>query len=99
MPVFIAALIGALVQAAGTLVGRVLISLGIGYVAYSGLDVSITWVRDQAIASLSGLAGQTVQAAGVLRIGTCISILTSAMLARITLNGLTGGVLKKMVVK
>ena len=40
MPVFIAALIGGLVSAAGSLVGRVLVSLGIGYVVFSGLDVS-----------------------------------------------------------
>jgi len=99
MPVFIAALIGALVSAAGTIVGKVLISLGIGYVAYTGMDVSITWVRDQALANLSGLGADIVNMAGVLRIGSAINILTSAMLARLTLNGLTSGVLKKMVVK
>lgn len=99
MPLFIAALWGALIQIAGTLVGKVLISLGIGYVAYSGMDVSISWVRDLALSNLSALGADTVKVAGLLKIGTAVNILTSAMLARLALNGLTGGVLKKMVVK
>lgn len=99
MPVFLGALIGALVQGMGTLVGRVLISLGISYVAYKGMDVSIEWARDQALSHLSGLGADVVVMAGKLQIGTAINILTSAMVGRLIVNGLAGGVLKKMVVK
>ncbi|MGM9480323.1 DUF2523 family protein [Roseateles sp. NT4] len=41
VPLFLGALIGALISAAGTLVGRVLLSLGIGYASYSGIDAGL----------------------------------------------------------
>jgi len=99
MPLFIAALIGALVQAAGTLVGKVLLSLGIGYVSYTGVDASITFARDALIQSFNGLPPVALQVAGTMKLGVCVSILTSALVARMTLAGLTSGSIKKMVVK
>ena len=48
MPIFIAALLGGLIQAAGTLVGRVLLSLGFGYVSYTALDSSLSWIKSSA---------------------------------------------------
>jgi hypothetical protein len=99
MQIFIAALIGALVQAAGSLVGRVLLSLGIGYATYSGIDLSISWVRDQAIANIGALPANAILVLGAAKVGTCISILTSALLVRLTLSGLTSGTLKKFTVK
>jgi hypothetical protein len=95
---WIAALLGALVQAAGTLVGKVLVSLGIGYVVYSGVDTSIGWAKDYALANIQSLPTAMVQVLGVLQVGRIISILTSALVVRVTLAGLTGGV-KKMVMK
>jgi len=97
MPLFLAALIGALVDACGTLVGRVLVSLGIGYVAFSGVDVSIEWARDYAVQSFSGLPPQALAVAGALQIGTAISILSSALTTRMVLQGLTGGTIRRMV--
>lgn len=99
MPLFLGALIGALIQAAGTLVGKVLISLGIGYATFTGVDASITWARDYALSSVAGVGGTTLQVLSTLKIGTCISILSSAFTARLLLNGLTGGTIKKMVLK
>lgn len=99
MPLFLASLIGALVQAAGTLVGKVLLSLGIGYVAFQGIDTSITWAKAAVLSNIGAAGAQTVAAAGAMKVGTCISILTSALTARMTLNGLTSGTLKKMVLK
>jgi len=99
MPLFIAALIGALIQAAGSLVGQVLISLGIGYVVFSGVDASIGWARDFAVANISALDANTVQALGLMKIGVCISMLTSALVARLTIKGMTGGTIKRMTVK
>jgi hypothetical protein len=99
MPLFIGALLGALIQIAGTLVGKVLLSLGIGYVTYSGVDTSIGWVKAFALSHISATSSQTVAAASTMQVGTCISILTSALVARMVMNGLTSGALKKMVVK
>lgn len=98
MPFLIAALIGGLVQAASTLVGRVLIALGITWVAYEGIDVLMTSARDAAIAQWANL-GQVAVYAGVLQVGTVVNILSSAWVAAMTVRGLSGGTLKAMVQK
>lgn len=99
MPVFIAALLGGLVQAAGTLVGRVLISLGIGYASYSGLDASLGWLRQMIAAQWSGLPAQTMAVASALQLGSGVSVILSAISARLVLEGMTSGVVKRMVLK
>lgn len=99
MQIFISALIGALITAAGSLVGRVLLSLGIGAIAFTGIDASINWARDLALDHLSSTGGNTLRVISTLKIGTCFSIVSSALAARLLLNGLTGGVMKKWVVK
>jgi len=99
MPVFIAALLGGLIQAAGSLVGSVLISLGIGYVAYQGLDTSLTWLSSQIAGSTSGLGAQAMAVLSALQAGSGLAVLTSALAARLVVDGLTSGVMKKMVLK
>lgn len=100
MPVWVAAIIGGLIEAAGTLVGKVLVSLGIGYAVYTGVDVSIGWARDQLLASIAGLPADAIGIASALRVGVAISILTSALVLRMTFNGLAaGGSVRRMVGK
>lgn len=99
MQIFIGALIGALIQVLGTLVGKILISLGIGYAVYSGVDVSIAYARDFFIMNISAQGGNAVAVASTLKVGTCISIITSAITTRLTINGLTNGSLKRFTMK
>lgn len=99
MPVIVAAIIGAIVEMAGTLVGKVLVSLGIGYAVYSGVDVSITWARDLCLSSFSGLPADAVGIASTMKVGVCISMVTSAYVVRMTLQGLTSGSIRRMVQK
>lgn len=97
MPIFLAALLGGLVDIAGTLVGRVLVSLGVGYASYTGIDASLDWMRDQVASSFTGLPSQALAVASLLQIGPAISILFSALAARLVLAGMTGGTIKKLV--
>lgn len=99
MPVFIAALLGGLIQAAGTLVGRVLISLGFGYVTFTGLDASLEWVKSQIAASMGGLPAQALAVLSGAGVGAAVSIVVSAVAARMLLDGLTSGTMKKLVLK
>lgn len=99
MPLWVAAIIGGLIQAAGTLVGRVLVSLGFGYVAFSGVDTGIEWARDSLISAVGTLPALAVSVAATMKLGTAVSILTSALAARMLLGGLTSGTIKRMVVK
>lgn len=93
------AILGALIQGAGTLVGRVLLSLGIGYVTYTGLDTSLDWLKVQIQTSFNALPPEAIQILSALKVGAGISVLISALSARLVLNGLTSGSIKKMVIK
>lgn len=96
---WLGALIGALVEVAGTLVGRVLLSLGIGYSVFTGVDTGLSWLHSQALAGFSGMPAQVVQIASVTQVGTSINIIFSALTARLVLQGLTGGAIRRMIVK
>lgn len=99
MPVFLAALIGGLVSACGTIVGRVLVSLGFSYVAFTGVNASIDWVRGQFLSGVAGLPSAAVGIMGLMKVGTCVSMLLSAVATRLLISGLTSGTLKRMVLK
>jgi len=99
MPVFVAAIGGMLINLVGTLAGRVLIALGIGVVTYTGLSTSLDWLKGQALAAFGGMPAEAVQLAAFLQVGTCISIVTSAIAARALINGISGDSFKRWVLK
>ncbi|MEK8084886.1 DUF2523 family protein [Aquabacterium sp. A3] len=101
MPLFIAALIGGLVQAASTMAGRVLVGLGIGVAVFSGVSTLINTARTTAFSYLDSAAtfAQIAQYMGLLQIGTCVNILFSALIIRLTLRGLQGDTIKRWVTR
>lgn len=99
MPVFIAALIGGLIQAAGTFVGRVLISLGFGYVVMTGIDTSLDWIQGMIAGSFGGLPARVMSVLSATGVGSAVSIVASAIAARMLLDGLTGGTIKRLVLR
>jgi hypothetical protein len=99
MPVFIAALLGGLINIAATLAGRVLIALGFSFVVYQGVDTSLQFLKTQAIAGVLALPPEAVAIASTLKVGVCINIVFSAIMARLLLTSMTGGVIKRMVLK
>lgn len=99
MPAFIAVILGGLIQICGSLVGRVLVALGLSVVTYSGLSVSIDFLKMQAVTAALSLPPEVVGMLSVLKVGTCISIIFSAMAARLLINGLTGDTIKKWVLR
>lgn len=87
MPSIIAVLWGAFYSMIGTMVGRVLFSLGMGYVTYSGFDYMLDKIKNQIIDNFTG-AGPVVL--GILyhaKVDVCISIIFSAILIKYTLSG------------
>lgn len=93
-----AAVVGGLAQAATSLVGRVVLALGITYVSYSGLSTLFGTLQSQISGQLGGLGGTLNGWLGVLQVQTSISILMSAFATRVTLAGLNG-VIKKAILK
>lgn len=99
MPVFVAAIGGMLLNIVGSLVGRVLLSLGLSVITYTGMSVTIDWLKGQAVASFAGLPADVMGLLSVLRVGQCISIVASATLARMVVSGMGGDTFKKWVLK
>jgi len=99
MPAIVAIFLGGLIQICGSLVGRVLVALGLSVVTYSGLSVSINYLKSQAVAAALGLPPDVVGMLSVLKVGSSLSIITSAILARLLITGLTGDTVKKWVLK
>lgn len=99
MPHLIALLLGGLVSSAGTIVGKVLLSLGFGYVTYTGLSIGLAWVRDQVVLGFAGMPPEPLQVLSALKVGSGLNVLLSALSVKLLLNGLTSDTLKKMVLK
>lgn len=99
MPVFIAAIGGMLINLVGTLVGRVMVALGLSVVTYNGINAALDALKGQAISSFNSLPSETLSIISMMRVGECISIVSSAIAARLVLNGLTGGTFKRWVHK
>lgn len=84
---------------AGSLVAQVLVGLGVGVVTYTGTDMVITWLRTNAITAFQGLPAEVVGMLALMKVGTCIAIIFSAMVMRMTLSGIAGGASKAFVKK
>lgn len=99
MPAFVAALLGGLLELTKSIVGRVLVALGIGVATYSGLSVTLSFLKSQALSALAGAPAGLVSLLGFLGVGEAISIISSAYIARLALQGLTDGTLKRFVIQ
>jgi hypothetical protein len=99
MPWLVAALLSGLVQIVGTLVGRVAVALGMGLVTYTGFSSTLGWLKSSAVSAIVALPPEVVGMLSVLKVGTCISIVFSSLLARMVVSGLQGDTVKKWVTK
>jgi hypothetical protein len=98
MPAFIAALLGGLVLMAGPIAGRVVLALGFGAVTYAGVSTTLAWLKSQVLGALTGLSADMLGLLAFLKVGEAISIVFSALLVRLVLNGLSdGGSISRLV--
>ena len=99
LPVIAASLIGGLISVTGTIVGRVLVALGVGVVTYTGVQVGIDSLLSNLDSAISGVPADILGLLGFMRVGVAMNIIISAMSARMLLNGLQGDTIKKWVLK
>jgi hypothetical protein len=99
MPLFVAALVGGLLEVAASLAGRVLLSLGFAVVAYTGINATMTWLKSQALSAFSALPPDVLNIIVLLKVGVAINIVFSALVARLTLMGLTSDTVKRLVMR
>lgn len=98
MALFFPALIGALVGAVGSMVGRALIALGVGFVTYKGIDVALDAVKAKLMNGLLAIPADVAGLLGFLWVDKAISVILSAVAAALALKAI-GGSVKKMVLK
>jgi len=99
MPVFIAFLWNAFLAILPSLVGRVLLSLGLSVVTYTGMQATFGWLLEQAVAKFSSLPPDLLGLLAVLKVGESLSIIFSALLVRASLNAAASGTFKRWVTK
>ncbi|PJI97929.1 uncharacterized protein DUF2523 [Acidovorax sp. 69] len=100
MPWIVSILLSGLLQIAGSLVGRVVIALGFGFVEYVGVSTLVDSVKAQATALISSFgASMLADWAGFFRIDQHISIVISAIGAKVLLNALGGDKIRRLVQK
>lgn len=92
------ALVAGLASGAVQIVLKVLASLGFGYLTFTGIDYLTTQNQAQIFTLIALLPPLAQQILGVLQVGTCIKILFSALVMRLTVFGLNAGVIKRMQV-
>ena len=95
----IPAIAGALVSIVTSLVGRILLALGMGVISYTGINASLNVFKTY-FSNAVGSAGYNLAGlAGVLQLDVCLSIFIAAGLARLVINGATNGTIKRLAMK
>lgn len=80
-----------LLAIAGSLVAQMLIGLGVGVVTYAGTDAAITWLKTSAVTAFLGLPAEVVGMLALMKVGSCIAMVFSALLIRMTISGIANG--------
>lgn len=99
MPWIIAILGNLLLTVAGSFLAQMLVGAGVAVATYTGVDFTITMFRDQFVTASSGLSSPVLGMMALMKIGSCVSMMISAVLMRMTLNGFTSGTFKSWVKK
>lgn len=95
MPAIAAAIGWVLIQIAGSFAVQMLVGLGIGVATYTGVDLTLGWLKSQALSSISALDPTVVALLAYMKVGVAINIVFSALVMRMSLAGMKSGTLKK----
>ena len=100
MPWLVSVLLAGLLQIVGSVVGRVLLALGFGFVEYTGISMLIDSAKASATSLINdGGSSMIAEWAGFFRIDQHVSILLSAIGVKVLLNALGGASAKRLVQK
>jgi len=88
-----------LVWITSSIVGRVIVSLGLTVVYYRGINVALEWAQSQFYSHFNALPPVVLALAGVLQIGTCVNILFTTFGIRVSLLGLNSDGFKRWVLQ
>lgn len=88
MPAWALTILGVLFTWASSVVGYVMLSMGLSLVVYSGASALLDWIGAEVKARLQGAPAMAVDVLTTLQLDTCISILLSAYAIKLTMAGL-----------
>ncbi|WP_211453007.1 DUF2523 domain-containing protein [Collimonas antrihumi] len=91
-------LLGGLAFVMGSLVGRVLLALGMSYVTYSGIDAINSNIVSTVQSNLSGVGADVVGMLSYLWLDKAVSMVLSSYAAAVAMK-VTAGSITKMVIK
>jgi len=100
MPVPLGLLAGALIGgfASGIVQGiiKVLVSLGVGFTIYQGIDALMGTISAGIITNLNAIDPNIKNMLGLMKVDKAINVLISAVGVRLILKGVTNGYFKKL---
>jgi hypothetical protein len=99
MPIWLAPVIGGVLSVLSSIVGRVLIALGISYVTYKGLDLGVNWIKEEIVSNVGGMPAVTARFLGYFWVDRAITMIFSAFSAALALKTAGSTVLTKMVMR
>lgn len=99
MPFLIAALMGGFATAMGSLVGRVLLSLGMSFVTYKGLTVATDQVVVYMKTAYAGMPSEAATMLQFLWVDKALSMIISAFAAAFAIKSASGSITKLVVKK
>ncbi|MBP7645150.1 MAG: DUF2523 domain-containing protein [Comamonas sp.] len=91
MQVLIASIWGGFLAIVQSIVGRVLLALGMGVITYYGFGSVINDLTSMGRLSLTSLPNELKQIFGLMRIGEIFSLYVSTVTIKLLYNGVTGG--------
>ena len=83
-----------------SIVGRIMLALGFGFVEFTGINLLIDSIMQQVNSSMGDFAsseGSLIAWAGLFKIDIHVSIVISAIGAKVLLNSLSGSKIRKIV--
>lgn len=98
MPLLMA-LGGLLLNLVGSIAGRALLALGMGYVTYTGFDTAVGFLLQQIKDNMAGLPVEIVQFLAFLWVDKAIGMVFSAYAAAAAIRLASSGSLTKLVTK
>ena len=99
MPAFLFALGGMLLNLVGSVAGRVLLALGMGFVTFSGFNVGIEWLLVQIKSNISGMPIDVINFLAFLWVDKAIGMVFSAYAAASLIRMAGSSTITKLVTK
>lgn len=92
-------LLGGLLTIAGSMVGRVLLALGMSFVTFKGFDLTVSWLLNQIKAYMGGMPADVLSFLAWCWVDKAIGMVFSAYTAAIAVKVAGGTGITKLVTK